>query len=83
MTGTADTTMPNAAAPRGVLAGSALLTGSGLSNQLGAALGALAFDSLGTAGVVAVRQLVSAAILLPVARPRLRSFTWAQWWPAL
>ncbi len=83
MTGTADTTMPNAAAPRGVLAGSAMLTGSGLSNQLGAAIGALAFDSLGTAGVVAVRQLVSAAILLPVARPRLRSYTWAQWWPAL
>lgn len=60
-----------------------MLTASGLSNQLGAAFGALAFDALGTPGVVAVRQLVSAAILIPVARPRLRSFTWAQWWPAL
>ncbi|PPF45234.1 EamA family transporter [Pseudoclavibacter sp. AY1F1] len=85
MTGAADTSIASASAdaPRGVLTGSALLTGSGLSNQLGAAFGALAFDALGTSGVVAVRQLVSAAILLPVARPKFRSFTWAQWWPAL
>ncbi|PPG01525.1 EamA family transporter [Pseudoclavibacter sp. RFBI5] len=81
MTGTGRTAA--AAAPRSAVTGAAMLTGSGLSNQLGAALGALAFGPLGTSGVVAIRQLVSAAILLPVARPRLRSFTWAQWWPAL
>ncbi|UWP79114.1 EamA family transporter [Dactylosporangium fulvum] len=30
-----------------------------------------------------MRQFVAAAVLLPVARPDLRRFTWAQWWPAL
>jgi inner membrane transporter RhtA len=33
--------------------------------------------------VVAVRQVVAAAVLLPVARPPLRRLTWAQWWPVL
>lgn len=54
-----------------------------LSNQLGAASGSLAFPVIGPVGVVAVRQLVAAAILLPVIRPRIRSFTRAQWWPVL
>ncbi|MFG2041722.1 DMT family transporter [Dactylosporangium sp. NPDC048998] len=52
-------------------------------NQAGAALGARAFDAIGPAGVVAVRQFVAATVLLPVARPDLRRFTWAQWWPTL
>jgi inner membrane transporter RhtA len=34
-------------------------------------------------GVVAVRQFVAAAVLLPVARPNVRRFTWGQWWPTL
>jgi inner membrane transporter RhtA len=55
----------------------------GLSNQVGAATGALAFGVIGPAGVVAVRQWVAAAVLLSVARPRLSSFTRAQWWPVL
>jgi inner membrane transporter RhtA len=33
--------------------------------------------------VVAVRQVVAAAVLLPVARPPLRRMTWSQWWPTL
>ena len=49
-----------AAAPAGGrsgrLAGVALMLGSGLSNQVGAATGALAFPVIGPAGVVAVRQ---------------------------
>ncbi|MEU5597662.1 EamA family transporter [Streptomyces sp. NPDC020298] len=57
--------------------------GSGLSNQTGAAIGALAFPVLGPLGVVAVRQYVAAAVLLAVGRPRVRSFTWRQWWPVL
>nr|WP_244184204.1 EamA family transporter [Streptomyces cellostaticus] len=57
--------------------------GSGLSNQTGAAIGALAFPVLGPLGVVAVRQYVAALALLAVGRPRLRSFTWRQWWPVL
>ncbi|MER6130306.1 EamA family transporter [Streptomyces sp. NPDC001795] len=57
--------------------------GGSLSNQFGAAIGSLAFPVLGPAGVVAVRQYVAAPVLLAVARPRLRTFTWRQWWPVL
>ncbi|GAA2201625.1 EamA family transporter [Streptomyces bangladeshensis] len=64
-------------------AGVAAMAGSGLSNQAGAAVGALAFPVLGPVGVVAVRQYVAALVLLAVARPRLRAFTWRQWWPVL
>ncbi|GID17102.1 membrane protein [Paractinoplanes abujensis] len=56
---------------------------SGASNQAGAALGAHAFGAIGPAGVVAVRQFVAAAVLLPIARPDVRRFTWRQWWPTL
>ena len=48
-------------------------------NQVGAGIGAQAFPTIGPAGVVAARQVIAAAVLLPVP-PRL---TWAQWWPAL
>ncbi|TXS53636.1 EamA family transporter [Streptomyces sp. uw30] len=67
----------------GRLAGVATMIGSGLSNQTGAAIGSLAFPVLGPAGVVAVRQYVAALVLIAVGRPRLRSFTWAQWWPVM
>lgn len=65
--------------------GKAILTllGSALSNQTGAALGSFAFPAIGPAGVVAVRQLVAAAVLLPIVRPPLGSFTWRQWWPVI
>ncbi|MFJ6983053.1 MULTISPECIES: EamA family transporter [unclassified Streptomyces] len=65
------------------LAGVLVMTGSGLSNQVGAAVGSLAFPVIGPVGVVAVRQYVAAAVLLAVGRPRLRGFTWGQWWPVL
>ncbi|MGI5321516.1 EamA family transporter [Actinomadura nitritigenes] len=68
---------------RGRLAGVAMMLGSAASNQTGAAVGALAFPVIGPAGVVAVRQWVAAAVLLAVGRPRLRSFTAAQWRPVL
>nr|WP_306319168.1 MULTISPECIES: EamA family transporter [unclassified Streptomyces] len=55
------------------------MLGSGLSNQVGASLGALAFPVIGPVGVVAVRQWVAAAVLLAAGRPRPRSFTGAQW----
>ncbi|MFB6961813.1 DMT family transporter [Streptomyces sp. NPDC056309] len=57
----------------------ATMTGSGLSNQVGAAIGSMAFPVLGPVGVVAVRQYVAAIVLFLVGRPRLREFTWAQW----
>lgn len=59
------------------------MLGSGLSNQTGAAIAALAFPVIGPVGVVAVRQWVAAAVLGAVGRPRLRRFTAAQWWPVL
>jgi len=65
------------------VAGVATMAGSGLSNQVGAAIGSLAFPVIGPVGVVAVRQYVAAAVLLTVGRPKLRSFTWRQWWPVL
>ncbi|WP_406630343.1 EamA family transporter [Amycolatopsis sp. WGS_07] len=63
--------------------GAAMLLGSALSNQTGAATAALAFPVLGPPGVVAVRQWVAAVVLLAIGRPRLRSFTARQWWPVL
>ncbi|MEV6239134.1 EamA family transporter [Lentzea sp. NPDC051838] len=65
------------------LGGFATMTASAASSQLGAAVGAHAFATIGPAGVVAVRQFVAAAVLLPVARPNPRRFTWAQWWPTI
>lgn len=77
--------LPAPAAPPGRrrLFGVATMVGSGLSNQTGAAIGSLAFPVIGPVGVVAVRQYVAAVVLLAVGRPRLRSFTWRQWWPVL
>jgi inner membrane transporter RhtA len=65
------------------LTGIALMTGSAMSNQLGAASAALAFPVLGPAGVVAIRQLVAGAVLMATVRPRVRTFTADQWRPVL
>ncbi|MGK3207801.1 EamA family transporter [Amycolatopsis sp. MEPSY49] len=65
------------------LAGVGMMLTSGLSTQLGAAIGSLAFPVLGPVGVVAVRQCVAAVVLLILVRPRLRSFTRRQWGPVL
>ena len=67
----------------GQLAGTALMTGSAASNQIGAATAALAFPVLGPAGVVAVRQWVAGAVLLVTVRPKFASFTRQQWRPVL
>ncbi|WP_210725707.1 EamA family transporter [Arthrobacter silvisoli] len=78
--------MENAASnggKNGTARGVATLMASSLSNQLGAASGSLAFPAIGPLGVVAVRQLIAAAVLLPIARPRFRSFTRGQLWPVL
>ena len=65
------------------LTGTALMTGSAASNQIGAATAALEFPVLGPAGVVAVRQWVAGAVLLTAVRPRYASFTRPQWQPVL
>lgn len=66
-----------------LLGGVATMLGSATGNQVGAAIGAHAFPLIGPAGVVAVRQFVAAGVLVPLARPNLRRFTWRQWWPTL
>jgi len=79
-----DAAAPSRAAGRGDrYVGVALMLGSALSNQVGAATGSLAFPVIGPAGVVAVRQWVAGALLWAVGRPRVRHFTWPQWWPVL
>jgi inner membrane transporter RhtA len=67
----------------GLLRGTLTMTASAASTQVGAAIGTFAYAAVGVPGVVAVRQLVAAAVLLPIARPPFRRFTWAQWWPTL
>lgn len=66
---------------RGV--GIALMLASSASGQTGAALGASAFPLIGPVGVVAVRQLVTALVLVPAVRPRLRGLRREQWLPIL
>lgn len=69
------------ATPRQRGAGIAMVLSSTASNQTGAALGALSFPVIGPLGVVAVRQLVTAAVLAPLVRPRFRGLRRDQWLP--
>jgi len=62
--------------------GIALMLTSSAANQTGAALGARAFDAIGPVGVVAVRQFITAAILIPLVKPRFR-LRRDQWWPVI
>ena len=63
--------------------GIGMVLAASASNQTGAALGALAFPSIGAVGVVAVRQLVTAVVLAIVARPRLTVLRREQWMPVI
>lgn len=74
---------PRAAGVHQRITGIVMMLVSTLSNQIGAALGALAFPAIGPLGVVAVRQFVAAAVLIPIAPPRFRTLTRSQWWPIL
>src|SRR6478752_6931051 len=71
------------ATPRQRGTGIALMLASSASNQAGAALGAMAFPAIGPVGVVAIRQFVTALVLTPIVRPRLRGLRRDQWWPIL
>lgn len=71
------------APPRSLRKGIIALLASGASNQVGAGIGAQAFPAIGPPGVVAVRQIVAAGVLVSIARPRIRGMTWSQWWPTL
>ena len=63
--------------------GIALMLTSSASNQAGAALGAMAFPTVGPVGVVGVRQLVTALVLTPIVRPKFRGLRRDQWLPIL
>lgn len=71
------------ASPQQRRTGIGLMLTSSVSNQTGAALGASAFPIIGPIGVVAIRQVITALVLLPVVRPRLRGLSRAQWLPIL
>lgn len=60
-----------------------LMLTAATSTQAGAAWGSHAFAAIGPAGVVAIRQLVGAAVLLSLARPRVRGMSRAQWIPVI
>jgi inner membrane transporter RhtA len=81
----ADLSEPSASGGRGSgrAGGVALMLASGLSNQVGASAGALAFPVIGPLGVVAIRQWVAAAVLWATARPKPRAFTPSQRRPVL
>jgi inner membrane transporter RhtA len=49
------------------------------AQQLGTAVAALLFPTVGAAGMVALRQLMSALVLLAVCRPALRGYSRADW----
>jgi inner membrane transporter RhtA len=83
MTLTAPRTKAPAAPVRGARRGLLMMLASGTSNQTGAAVGAQAFDAIGPSGVVAIRQLIAAVVLLPTVRPPFHRFTRAQWWPVV
>jgi inner membrane transporter RhtA len=68
---------------RDLARGTATMLVGASSNQVGAAFAVHAFSGIGPVGVVAVRQLVAAAVLMSVARPPVRRLTRAQWWPVV
>jgi len=77
-------TTTDGAAPRAPWAkGIALMTGSALSAQAGAAIATQAFPALGPAGVVAIRQWVASCFMLATIRPRFWTFTARQWRPVV
>jgi inner membrane transporter RhtA len=57
----------------------ALVLGGAISVQSGAAVAALLFPRAGVAGVVTLRLVIAAVVLLAVARPRLRDHHRTDW----
>ncbi|WP_431710364.1 EamA family transporter [Glutamicibacter uratoxydans] len=65
------------------LRGTALALGSGISNQAGAAMGAMAFGVLGPVGVVAIRQILTALVLNVFVRVTWGRLSAGQWRPII
>ncbi|MBB4753395.1 EamA family transporter [Actinoplanes lobatus] len=60
-------------------AGVGLVLGGAMSVQFGSAVAALLFPRAGAAGVVTLRLLIAAGLLLVVCRPRLRGHSRGDW----
>lgn len=65
--------------PRGSLGPVGLVLAGGVSVQFGGALAVTLMTRIGPLGVVSLRLVVAAAVLLLVCRPRLRGHTRADW----
>lgn len=63
--------------------GASTQVGTEVSINLGSALAGVAIPFVGSPIVVAVRQLVMLAVLLPFYRPSRALFTWRRLWPAV
>ncbi|MFM9369102.1 EamA family transporter [Streptomyces sp. Da 82-17] len=64
---------------RGRLVGVGLVVAGALSTQFGSAVAALLFPRAGALGIVTLRLVLSAVLLLAVCRPRLRGHARADW----
>src|SRR5690606_41006149 len=63
--------------------GAGTQVGTEVSINLGSALAGVAIPFVGSPIVVAARQLVMVAVLLPFYRPRRTLLTWRRLWPAV
>jgi inner membrane transporter RhtA len=63
--------------------GAAAQVSTELSINFGSSLAGLAIPVVGSPVVVAARQLVKVAVLMPFYRPRLAHLSWTRIWPAL
>ncbi|QNO37738.1 EamA family transporter [Protaetiibacter sp. SSC-01] len=68
---------------RRTVVGAATQVGTEVSINLGSALAGVAIPFVGSPIVVAARQLVMIAVLLPFYRPRRSLLTWRRLWPAV
>ncbi|MGD8169117.1 EamA family transporter [Herbiconiux sp. P16] len=72
-----------ATAARRRTVGAATQLGTEVSINLGSALAGLVIPIVGAPVVVAARQLVMAAVVLPFYRPKRSELTWRRLWPAI
>jgi inner membrane transporter RhtA len=71
------------ASRRRTIVGASTQVGTEVSINLGSALAGVAIPFVGSPIVVAVRQLIMVAVLLPFYRPRRSQLTWRRLWPAV
>lgn len=77
------TSSTDAVSRRRSLTGAATQLGTEVSINLGSSIAGLVIPVVGTFVVVAVRQLVMIAVVLPFYRPKRVGLTWRRLWPAV